>query len=345
MENEILKSKTDSQTISSVLERILKSGKNLLIVTHNNPDPDAIASAYALKYFTEKQYGLKAHITYRGSIGRAENRAMVQKLKITLKQFNRIRLKKYDRIVLVDGQPHAGNTPDIQYDVVIDHHPRRRDTKADLVVVQPDIGVTATILVEWLRESGIEIPADLATALAYAISSETQNLARETSSRDIDAYLHVYVQSSIRKLARIIHPKLPRDYFSTLAKTLHNTYTFRNLICAHLGDVSTAEMVSEMADFLLHHERIGWSFCTGRFKDQLILSIRSANTNANAGKVIKRLVQDPDSVGGHDMSAGGSVSLQSKNTKESEDLEKALTSKFAKLMGYEDSEWRSILDS
>ena len=66
MENEILKSKTDSQTISSVLERILKSGKNLLIVTHNNPDPDAIASAYALKYFTER--GVSPKTSFGSSI-------------------------------------------------------------------------------------------------------------------------------------------------------------------------------------------------------------------------------------------------------------------------------------
>jgi nanoRNase/pAp phosphatase (c-di-AMP/oligoRNAs hydrolase) len=326
------------------LERIIKDSQNLLIVTHNNPDPDAIASAFASKYLAEKQYGIKTHIAYPGSIGRAENRTMVQKLKIPLKQFNRIRLDKYDRKILIDGQPGAGNTPNIPYQVVIDHHPLRRDTRADLVVVQKDIGVTATILVEWYQESGVDIPADVATALSYAISSETQNLGRETSSRDIDAYLTVYVKSSIRKLSQIIHPKLPRHYFVLLAKALQKMKTFRNLACAHLGDVPNPEMVSEIADFLLRHERIGWSFCTGRFKDRLILSIRSINPNAKAGKLLKRLTSNSDNVGGHDRIAGGFIPLSGSNKKALSHPEKDLTQKFVKLLGYEEADWNLILD-
>ncbi|NIS37901.1 phosphoesterase, partial [Candidatus Saccharibacteria bacterium] len=145
-----------------------------------------------------------------------------------------------------------------------DHHPQQPKADADLFVVRPEIGVSATILIEWLKAGDIEIPADLATALAFAISSETQNLGREATKRDIDSYLHVYVKSSIRKLAQITYPKLPRSYFSTLAKALKKTYIYKNLICSHLGDVPNAEIVAEMADFLLRHERVGWSLCSGR---------------------------------------------------------------------------------
>jgi len=327
------------------LERIVRGNEDLLIVMHNNPDPDALASAFALKILVEKQFGNKAHIAYTGIIGRAENRAMVQKLRIPLKQYNRIRLEKYNRLALVDGQPGAGNTPDIPYHIVIDHHPQRRDTHAELVVVEKDIGATATILVEWFQESRIEIPADVATAFAYAISSETQNLGRETSSRDIEAYLHVYVRSSIRKLAQIITPKLPKDYFIVLANALQQMATFRNLVCAHLGEVPTPEMVSEIADFLLRIERIGWSFCTGRFKDRLILSIRSIHPNAKAGRLLKRLTSNSENVGGHDRIAGGFIPLSSNKEEEIHRMEQELTDKFATLLGSDDADWNPILDS
>jgi hypothetical protein len=120
--------------------------------------------------------------------------------------------------------------------------------------------------------------------------------------------------------------------------------TFRNLACAHLGDVPNPEMVSEIADFLLRHERIGWSFCTGRFKDRLILSIRSINPNAKAGKLLKRLTSNSDNVGGHDRIAGGFIPLSGSNKKALSHPEKDLTQKFVKLLGYEEADWNPILD-
>lgn len=38
----------------------------LLILTHDYPDPDALASAYAFQYLAEIGYGKKARISYGG---------------------------------------------------------------------------------------------------------------------------------------------------------------------------------------------------------------------------------------------------------------------------------------
>ena len=48
----------------------------MLVIMHNDPDPDAIASAVGLGYMLEKAEGIDVHIAYRGVIGRAENRAL-----------------------------------------------------------------------------------------------------------------------------------------------------------------------------------------------------------------------------------------------------------------------------
>ncbi|MEJ2633860.1 MAG: DHH family phosphoesterase [Calditrichia bacterium] len=330
------------------LDKALAGRKHLLIVVHNNPDPDAIATAAALGFLAEQRSQLKVSIAYGGNIGRAENRAMVKKLKIHMKQINRVRFTKYDRIALVDTQPGAGNNSlpgDVKCHIVIDHHPSRSDLNVEFGVIKPEIGVSATILVEWLKESKLDIPGDLATALSYAINSETQNLGREASSRDIQAYLSVYVKSSMRKLAQITHPKLQRTYFVVLARALNHTNTFRNLICAHLGEVPSAEIVSEIADFLLRYERMGWALCTGRFKNQLIISVRSANRKARAGKLVKHLVPDPNTVGGHDMIAGGFILMQDSDKKSTKDLEEQLMQNFARQLGYKKAEWKPLLAS
>jgi len=326
------------------LDKVLEDKEHLLIIVHNHPDPDAIASAAALSALAENRTDIKTSIAYGGFIGRAENQTMVKKLKIRLKEYNRIKLDKYDCLALVDGQPKAGNTPDLKYNIIIDHHPQLKNTKGDLVVVNPDIGVSATILVEWLNKSKVEINVDLATALVYAFISETQNLGREAGPRDMQAYLSIYDKANMRRLSQIIHPKLPSSYFQTLAKTLHRTYSFKHLICAHMGEVPNTEIVSEMADFLLRRERISWSFCTGIFKDQFILSLRSSNPKVKAGKIIKHFSTDPYKVGGHDMMAGGYITLENKKEEEINKLEEELSADFARLLGYKEAQWKPLLD-
>lgn len=319
----------------------------LLIIVHNNPDPDAIAAAAALQFLVKQQFNVKSDIAFGGNIGRAENRTMIKKLKIRMKQINRISIEKYDRIALVDTQPGSGNNSlpkRKKCHLVIDHHPKRRGAKVDLFVNEPEVGVSATILVEWLIASDIEIPADLATALSYAIISETQNLGRETNKRDIQAYLSVYTKSSIRKLAQIINPTLPRSYFVTLAKALTNTFVYKNLIYSNLGDVPNAEIVAEMADFLLRHERVGWSLCIGRFKDKLIISVRSSKPKARAGKLVKRLANNQNTVGGHDMVAGGFIPLSGQSKAELQSMDETLIRNFAHLTGNQEADWKPLLD-
>lgn len=340
-----MKSKSVHKTLTA-LKRVLGGQKRLLIVLHDNPDPDAMATAFALKYLTEEAFAIKATIAFGGLIERAENRAMVRELRIPLKRINRVRFDTYDRIALVDTQPDAANhslPAHVDCHIVIDHHSRRRGRQSDFVVIDAGVGATATLLIEWLLVSELEISADLATALVYAIRSETQDLGREASKRDVQAYLTLYQRASIRKLARITHPKLPRSYFITLARVLRRTESFRNLICTHMGNVPYPEVVAEMADLLLKHQRIGWSLCTGRFKGWLYLSLRSANANARAGRVIRRLVPDKSAAGGHNTFAGGKVRLTDHTDEKINALEEKLTQDFAKAMGYETAEWRPLL--
>ncbi len=329
------------------LDQILLSQRRLLIVLHDNPDPDALASGAALSYLARKRCGVSATIAYGGIIGRAENRAMVRELKIPARHISRLRPSSYGNIALVDTQPGSGNNSlpsEVPATLVIDHHPLRRGVKAGFIEVKPDYGATATIMVEWLLASGVDIPANLATALSYAISSETQDLGRETSERDVHAYLAVYSRSSIRKLARIIHAKLPRSYFQTLARALHQAVSFRNVICAHLGDVPTPEIVPEIADLMVRHERIGWSLCTGRFDGSLILSVRSTHAGAKAGRLLRRLVANRGRAGGHDMTAGGRIPLEQGRNENPQLLEEKLAQDFARLLGHEDPKWRPLLE-
>ena len=73
------------QPVDRMLQTVAEAG-SILIVPHNDPDPDAIASAIALRYLFAQRLGLDAPVAYAGFIGRAENKAMVRYLGRPLKQ-------------------------------------------------------------------------------------------------------------------------------------------------------------------------------------------------------------------------------------------------------------------
>jgi nanoRNase/pAp phosphatase (c-di-AMP/oligoRNAs hydrolase) len=93
--------------------------KRVLILPHDNPDPDAIASAWGLSYLLKKKLGLTSTIAYSGLIGRTENRALVRVLKIPLVKYDPQMLDKDYSVLMVDCQPYTGNNP-LPFDVIPD---------------------------------------------------------------------------------------------------------------------------------------------------------------------------------------------------------------------------------
>jgi hypothetical protein len=93
----------------------------------------------------------------------------------------------------------------------------------------------------------------------------------------------------------------------------------------------------------VRHERISWAFCTGRFEDKLILSLRSTNPNAKAGQLIRKLVKNDYLAGGHGMTGGGYVPIE-EDEECDESLEDRFTARFLKLMGHNQADWKPLLD-
>ena len=64
----------------NLLVTALAETTRILILPHNDPDPDAVASAIALRYLLEQRLNVEIRIAYHGIIGRAENKALVDYL-------------------------------------------------------------------------------------------------------------------------------------------------------------------------------------------------------------------------------------------------------------------------
>lgn len=291
----------------------------LLILTHDYPDPDALAAAFALQHLAQSSFGIQSKIAYGGEVGRTENKAMVRLLRIPIHKVRPAWFKTYASVALVDTQPDFENNSfpkTRKATLVIDQHPASTAPRADLALIDPDCGATCVIIAQALLEQGAPIPARVATALAYGILTDTLDLYRAQRPDVVQTYLRVLHHCDMRILARIQNPVRSRRFFATLAKGIRDATFRKQVLVSHLGPVETPDLVSQVAEFLLAYRRASWCLVSGRFKGRLHASLRTTRPDAPAGEVLRDAFENRKQAGGHGPIAGGSCRIGSEAAQE-----------------------------
>jgi nanoRNase/pAp phosphatase (c-di-AMP/oligoRNAs hydrolase) len=305
-----MNTETDAQQLLDFLGSRKDSLSPLLILTHDYPDPDALASATALSYLAQKYFGITSKIAYRGVIGRSENKALVKNLPVRLYKVRPEHFRKYRNIALVDTQPRFDNNPfppKRKATLILDQHPSVTTPSADLAIVDTECGATCILVARALLMMNDPIPPKIATALAYGVLSDTLGLYRVQRDDVIQTYLSLIHHCDLRTLAQIQNPTRSRRFFLTLHRALSRATVYRRLLVSHLGFVENPDLVSQMAEFLLTYEHVDYSFCTGRYRKRIYVSLRISKPNVHAGKLLRDIFDDPKDAGGHDAIAGGSL--------------------------------------
>lgn len=330
--------KANSETTGKLgrMKTVLAGHKNMLIVLQDFPDPDAIAAACALKELARVTCSLQSSMACSGVVGRAENRALVKYLGVNLLKLDDQDPDAYDIVAMVDTQPGTGNNSlplNHMPDVVIDHHPIRSTTRrAPFYDIRSRYGSTSTIMYEYLLEEGIAPEVPLATSLVYGIRSDTNDLGRDATQADIDAYLALYPLSNKRKLGRIETERLPRDYFAILDLALRNARCYGRCVVSRLERIDNPDMIGEVADLLLRDEESTWAMCCGAHGGKLLISLRTSEPDAKAGTVARRLAGRGGSGGGHAAMAGAQVPLVNNTVKELQAAERRVIRRFLRIL-------------
>lgn len=321
-----------------MIEQILQSlasKKRILILTHNNPDPDAMSSAFALKNLIHKKLRKKVVIAYMGVVGRLENRELIKQCNIEMQQTLSLNFKRFDHIIVTDTQPQAGNVYIPQgytVNTVIDHHitktslPKRKDLITD---IRPSYGSTCTIITEYYKQLDLIPDVNTATALCYGIISDAIGAARDSSPVDSHMLGYVYPHISMTKKSKIENPDLPRYHFKTLRKAVENAVIKDNLLFCDLADVRNADLIAENADYLMRMREIKCVFVIGKVDNLAIFSLRYKSTRKSVGNIAKKMVKGVGYGGGHVKSAGGQVPLAQRSY---EDAVKILKTRLLKAL-------------
>ena len=278
-----------------------------------DPDPDAIASALAFK----RLLWHKVQSTTIGMIRpirRLNNLTMVRVLRLPLVLLNRDKPERYDKYVVLDGQPsHNEFFHRFHYTAVIDHHPVMDSLSQDSFVdIRPDYGSTSTILMEYLKTARIKPSQTIATTLLYGIKTDTRNFERNTIIADIEAFRHLFPMANHNILRKIEISDLSFGDLKFFHKAVERKHVVRDRLFAHLDEVPTADILVVIAEFFLKVHDISWSIISGILEGNLIIVVRSDGSR-DTGKIIRRAFGNLGCAGGHHAMARAEIPLANLN--------------------------------
>jgi nanoRNase/pAp phosphatase (c-di-AMP/oligoRNAs hydrolase) len=279
-------------------QRYFSDADRVLIMLHNDPDPDAMASGLALRNVLRRTKTTAIIGAIQG-VTRPENLRMVNLLDIHVEAITYESLKEYDRIAMVDVQPaYFGGVID-RVDLVIDHHPEQPGYTAVFKDIRPDYGSTSTILTEHLRAVDVNISERTATAMLYAIKSDTLFFNRSTNRVDLEAFSYLYPLADAALIRKMEGAEITLERLEYVLKAYRGGTLTDQVFCAFLGPLPREDFIPYVADFFLQVEDVKWTVIGGIVNESLVVSVRNLGYTKNAGEFVRRFFADIGSAGGH----------------------------------------------
>ncbi len=292
----------------SELVELLK-GHRVFIQTHNFPDPDAIASAFGLQEFLEF-YGVKSTLCYVGSIDRFNTRKMMDAFGIEIFSYDDIKdMTGDDLIVNVDCQKPNANTTDLPGSEIacIDHHPVFIEEQgyeyADIRIV----GACATIISWYYYVTDTPISSDVATALAYGIKMDTDDLIRGTTLLDMDMISFLFRFADWSKLNDMYNSSIEFQDLKAYGSAIENIEVYDFVGFTYIPFECPNALVAIISDFVLSLDVVDVSVVYSVNQNGIKFSIRSERDDVDAGKLIHDALCGIGNGGGHAAMAGGFI--------------------------------------
>ena len=308
MEHPFSKSTSQTERSQKLLDT-LSSDDSLGIVI--NADPDAMASALALKRLFWRKLR-KVEILHVNAIDRPDNLAMIRLLDIKQRRIRSMRGRKLTKWAMVDSQPsHYPPFKNHPFDIIIDHHPIDPTSRATFLDIREEYGANATIMCEYLKSMKVIPSTRLATALFYGIKTDTANFVRDSLSNDVNAFKYLYKFANMNTIKKIESSELSRHTLDDFRSAIEELVFIDNMAYVNMGEVKNPDTLVIIADFFMKLAETEWSIVAGVYDNKLIFILRNAGFRGNAGKTAKKLFEPwGGSAGGHRSAARAEIPLK-----------------------------------
>lgn len=292
---------SDLEQKLAALRKFAEGDGTVAIIVHPEPDPDALASALAMRALLRRDPDSTPIITL-GGMTRPENRRMADLLNMRVTEVTTEELVNLERVVAVDFQPNFRDPNTAPRLAIVDHHPDE-DAHAEFADIRDEYGAVATMMTEYLRlDDPRRIGKPLATALLYGIKTDTGTLERECIGADVEAYAFLQDRADLTLLRQLARPSYSSETARRYGAALANLVARDDLAVVYLGEIeeSDGHVLAEIADFCLALDEITWAVATAIIEGKIIFTIRHlGGGDFGAGDLAAQLAEQGGSGGGH----------------------------------------------
>jgi len=274
-----------------------------------NADPDAIASAMAVKRLLWRKV-TEVSIAYFNKISRPDNLAMIEYTEPGLVVLDDVEKENFDVFVVVDSQPdHNEQFEKFEFNAIIDHHPLSCD-KAQYADIRPDYGACSTIMTEYLKSKKVKPSSKLAAALMLGIKTDTSDFTRQASLKDIRAFQYLYQFADNNIVTKVEKAALTQEDLDFLGRAIKKRQVINNRVFFHAGNITKPDELVVVADFFLTIAKVNWSIISGVYEKKLVIVIRNDGLRKGAGNTAKEAFSAFGSAGGHKTMARAELDMK-----------------------------------
>lgn len=288
----------------------LEKFTKITIQCHDNPDPDALASAYGLfSYF--KKCGKDVRIIYSGpfKIRKSNLLLMINELKIPVSYHPADSGRIEGLLITTDCQYGQGNVTKLEADTlaVIDHH--NGVTGLVLSEIRPELGSCSTLVWKLMLDEGYDVLPDraLCTALYYGLMTDTGNFSELSHPLDRDMRDTLIVNEAQIRL--FSNSNISLEEMRITGEALAGYTCITNYSCGLLkADDCDPNILGIISDMALQVAEFNLVVAYGHVSGGYKLSVRSCTREVMADEFVRTITEGIGSGGGLDYKAGGFIS-------------------------------------
>ena len=212
---------------------------------------------------------------------------------------------------MVDVQPHYFGGLIDRVDLVIDHHPEQPGYSAVFKDIRADYGSTSTILTEHLRAVDVNISERTATAMLYAIKSDTLFFARHTNRVDLEAFTFLYPLADAALIRKMEGAEITLERLDYVTKAQPGRRSCATRCSAPSSATRRARTSSPTSPTSSCSSKTSSGRSSPASSTAMLIDLRAQpRLLKNAGEFVKRWFADIGSAGGHRAMAKAVVPIE-----------------------------------
>ncbi len=280
------------------LTELIKNADNVMIMTHQHSDLDALGSSLCLCYIIN-HLGKKNWLVFNqkdNNLSIEKSLAMIKKSNLKINFIDQKKAEKHLKentllIILDTSKKELVEYPEllkIEHKIILDHHPIGNKNITDTVLsyVNSNLSSTNEIMTDYLKYLNMIVPPIIATIMLAGIEVDTNAYGVKTTSKTFETAAFLLNIGALNTLKYEIL-KEDKEQYLKREKLLEKSYNIGQYAICRVEKRISKEDLSVLAEKMLLFDKVEAAFALGKIKTNLIAISGRSLGETNVYQIMK----------------------------------------------------------